>query len=421
MEEQLKKSFKNLFGCDPEYIVKCPGRVNLIGEHIDYSGYGVLPMAIDCYTYILVSSRNDQKISFFNSNPVYPAHEHKISDEWMGSKKPEWHHYFLCGWKGILEHFKIVSKGINVFLSGSIPPSSGLSSSSSIVCASALATLALHTGKTFDLISKVELAELCAKIERYIGTEGGGMDQAVEILAEAGVALMIEFNPVRPTKVVLPQGALFAVLHCGAVHDNAATSHYNERVVECRIAAQIMAKRSGIEDWKAIRTLGQLANKLNKTAPDMVPIVKKILSGTLYDRLTVTSILGIKDDELKTLSLSANTQHMNQFKLSQRALHVYSEAARVTQFKDACLKGDINKLGELMNESHASCRDLYECSCPELDQTVEKCIKNKALGARLTGAGWGGCVVALFTEKQPDFSVLFWSQPGGGIQITRCN
>lgn len=112
---------------------------------------------------------------------------------------------------------------------------------------------------------------------------------------------------------------------------------------------------------------------------------------------------------------------MKEFKLRQRALHVYSEAARVLQFRDACKEGNIQKLGQLMNESHASCRDLYECSCKELDDTVAKCLENKAIGARLTGAGWGGCVVAVFDQKHPELDVLFWSQPASGIQIAACN
>ncbi|VDK25577.1 unnamed protein product, partial [Anisakis simplex] len=121
---------------------------------------------------------------------------------------------------------------------GSIPPCAGLSSSSSLVCASALATLATHSSRIFEVVNKAELAELCARAEHLIGTEGGGMDQAIEILAVKGNAMFIEFNPLKWTAVELPKSALFAVVHCGATLNKAATSQFNERVVECRIAAQ---------------------------------------------------------------------------------------------------------------------------------------------------------------------------------------
>uniref|UniRef100_A0A914RPC2 GHMP kinase N-terminal domain-containing protein n=1 Tax=Parascaris equorum TaxID=6256 RepID=A0A914RPC2_PAREQ len=172
-------------------------------KHIDYSGYGVFPMAIDAATYVL------------------------------------W--FFCISW--IKNNGKLEDPGMERFsmmwmVAGSIPPCAGLSSSSSIVCASALATLAIYTHETFSVISRAEFAELCAHAEHYIGTEGGGMDQAIEVLATKGHAMLIEFNPLRWTAVRLPETAFFAVLHCGKTLHKAATSHYNERVVECRIAAQ---------------------------------------------------------------------------------------------------------------------------------------------------------------------------------------
>uniref|UniRef100_A0A914S0B9 Galactokinase N-terminal domain-containing protein n=1 Tax=Parascaris equorum TaxID=6256 RepID=A0A914S0B9_PAREQ len=121
-EEKLKAVFKEHFHTDPEYIVRCPGRVNLIGEHVDYSGYGVFPMAIDAATYVLISRREESGIDFYNTDGQYP---------WM-----EW---------------------------------------------------------------SAELAELCAHAEHYIGTESGGMDQAIEVLAMKGHAMLIEFNPLRWT------------------------------------------------------------------------------------------------------------------------------------------------------------------------------------------------------------------------------
>uniref|UniRef100_A0A1I7WVP5 GHMP_kinases_N domain-containing protein n=1 Tax=Heterorhabditis bacteriophora TaxID=37862 RepID=A0A1I7WVP5_HETBA len=135
-----------------------------------------------------------------------------------------------------------------VNLIGSVPESSGLSSSSSIVCAAALTTWTIHTGSGFDGISsyklsREELAELCAFSEQYVGTHGGGMDQACEILSEEGRALHINFNPLRFQTISLPQSALFVVLHCGQTINKAATSQFNQRVVEGRIAARVSSKK----------------------------------------------------------------------------------------------------------------------------------------------------------------------------------
>lgn len=421
MDQNLEKIFEDRFHCKPKYAVRCPGRVNLIGEHTDYSGYGVLPMAVTVSTQVLVSWHDSDEICFYNTDSAFPAAVHKLDEDWIG-KPSKWYYYFLCGWKGILEHLNLQPRGINVLLSGTIPPSSGLSSSASIVCASALATVALHTGKTFELISKEELADRCAKFENYIGVESGGMDQAIEVLGKSGRAMMIDFRPLRYAEVILPEDAVFAVLHCGRTLSKSETSHYNERVVECRTAAQIISKRSGIENWKAVRTLKEAADALNKGAESMLDVARSLLTESIYTRESIRSLLEISDKDFANLSLSSNTQHMEKFKLRQRAEHVFSEAARVLQFRDACAAGDIDAMGRLMNQSHESCRDLYECSCQELDQTVERCLGKGALGARLTGAGWGGCVVALFHKNhRPELDVLLWSEPAAGIELKECS
>uniref|UniRef100_A0A915PGM9 Galactokinase n=1 Tax=Setaria digitata TaxID=48799 RepID=A0A915PGM9_9BILA len=414
--DELKDEFRERFNCDPKYIVRCPGRVNLIGEHIDYSGYGVLPMAIAASTYIIASNHDDDEIIFQNTNKTFKSCTYKFGDNWIGMKNPEWFHYFLCGWKGVVERLNISPKGMNILFYGTIPISSGLSSSSSVVCASALTTLAMYTGRAFD----VEFAEMCAEVERYVGVEGGGMDQAIEVLANEGSAMLINFNPLRFSPVLLPENALFAVIHSGKALSKAATSHYNERVVECRLAAQIIAKVCEIKNWEEIRTLGEVAQRLGKSSQEMIAVVDEVLSFPVYTKDNALSLLGITNENFSETILTANTQHMETFKLKQRAKHVYTEADRVRLFHEACKNGDVKEMGKLMNDSHVSCRDLFECSCIALDQVVEKCLRNGALGARLTGAGWGGCAVALFDMKQPDLEVLFWSRPAGGIQLIKC-
>lgn len=291
-----------------------------------------------------------------------------------------------------------------------------------MVCAALLATLASESKMDPEKLNKSNLADLASRVERYVGVEGGGMDQAIECLAEKGVALRIDFNPLISTKVKLPKNALFAVLHSGATMNKAATSYYNTRVVECRIAAQIVAKRLAHCNWREIRTLRNLAEFLGKEPDEMIPVIDRHFEEDVMDREEVLRELETTDSDLIEYSLNGNTSELKTFHLRRRAMHVFTEAQRVFDFQKACEAGDLLKMGELMNSSHESCRDNYECSCPELDSTVQKCFEAGCLGARLTGAGWGGCVVALIDSSEKEkvaskLDVLFWSEPSSGIEL----
>ncbi|KAK9738070.1 GHMP kinases C terminal [Popillia japonica] len=314
---------------------------------------------------------------------------------------------------------------------GTVPPSAGLSSSSALVSAAALATAHAHKHR----ISKEKLANLCAECERYIGTQGGGMDQAIAFLATEGCAKAIDFSPLRCRDVVLPPGAVFVVAHSLAKLNKAATADYNCRVVECRLAAQIIAKKKGL-DWINIKRLGELQIALNVDLGTLITIVKEILHEGPYSKDEVLKVLDVSAEELtKTsltpntthiqefklrdralhvftgqltkTSLTPNTTHIQEFKLRDRALHVFTESLRVEKFIEECknapASGDtsLQVLGRLMNESHDSLRDLYECSHPRLDRLVEL-SRELTFGARLTGAGWGGCAVALVPRANID-------------------
>jgi N-acetylgalactosamine kinase len=158
----------------------------------------------------------------------------------LNSPKPEWQDYIRCGIRGILDYFSIGDtnldiKGFDILVTGNLLPASGLSSSSALVVASAVAASIAWNRE----ICTTDLAELCAKSERYIGTEGGGMDQAICLLASEGTARLIEFNPLKSTAVTLPPGAMFIVCHSMIKSEKAATDFYNCRVVECRLACQV--------------------------------------------------------------------------------------------------------------------------------------------------------------------------------------
>ncbi|ETE66289.1 N-acetylgalactosamine kinase, partial [Ophiophagus hannah] len=358
---KLKNRFISKFKTTPKFYVRAPGRVNLIGEHIDYCGYAVLPMAIDQDILIAAQPLNSPILHLANTDSSYSDFNTDANDIQIQQTKPSWHNYFLCGFKGIQDRFNLRKpSGINCLVEGTIPPSSGLSSSSALVCCAALATLVAN-GKT---LSKAKL---------------------------------IEFNPLKATNVKLPGGAVFVIANSCVEMNKAATSHFNIRVMECRLATKLLAKSRGL-DWRAVSKLQDVQTKLKLSLEEMLAVVEEAFHPEPYSLEEIGGNLGISPTELRTQILSQNTQDVTNFKLYQRAKHVYAEAARVLEFKDICVRAPddaISLLGDLMNQSHASCRDLYECSCPELDQLVDICLQFGAVGSRLTGAGWGGCTVSM--------------------------
>ncbi|XP_043379263.1 N-acetylgalactosamine kinase isoform X5 [Chelonia mydas] len=385
---KLKKMFISKFGSAPKFYARAPGRVNLIGEHIDYCGYAVLPMAIEQDILIAVEPVKTQVVQLANTNPLYLDFSTSVNNIHINKTKPVWHNYFLCGLKGI----------------------------------------------------QVELAEICTKTERYVGTEGGGMDQSISFLAEEGTAKLIEFSPLRATDVRLPSGAAFVIANSCVEMNKAATSHYNIRVMECRLATKLLSKAKGLE-WKKMLKLQDVQAKLGVSLKEMLTIVEEVFHPEPYSVEEICTCLGISLEELRTQILSQNTQDVTTFKLYQRAKHVYSEAGRVLEFKKICSEAPasaLQLLGELMNQSHISCRDMYECSCPELDQLVDICLQFGAIGSRLTGAGWGGCTVSMVpSDKLSTFltnvkeayyksndqrlalekNSLFATKPGGGALV----
>ncbi|XP_077684987.1 N-acetylgalactosamine kinase isoform X4 [Eretmochelys imbricata] len=401
---KLKKMFISKFGSAPKFYARAPGRVNLIGEHIDYCGYAVLPMAIEQDILIAVEPVKTQVVQLANTNPLYSDFSTSVNNIHINKTKPVWHNYFLCGLKGIQEHFGLNSStGMNCLLDGTIPPSSGLSSSSALVCCAGLVALTAN-GKT---LSKAKL---------------------------------IEFSPLRATDVRLPSGAAFVIANSCVEMNKAATSHYNIRVMECRLATKLLSKSKGLE-WKKMLKLQDVQAKLGVSLKEMLTIVEEVFHPEPYSVEEICTCLGISLEELRTQILSQNTQDVTSFKLYQRAKHVYSEAGRVLEFKKICSEAPasaLQLLGELMNQSHISCKDMYECSCPELDQLVDICLQFGAIGSRLTGAGWGGCTVSMVpSDKLSTFltnvkeayyksndqrlalekNSLFATKPGGGALV----
>jgi N-acetylgalactosamine kinase len=235
---------------------------------------------------------------------------------------PQWHNYFLCGVKGILDYLhkmnEIPGKGFSVAVSGNIPPASGLSSSSALVCSAALTCAYL-----FNLpLNKQLLATISAQSERYIGTQGGGMDQAIAFLAKRGYAQYIEFNPVRATPIKLPDDCVFVIANCLSEANKAATSDFNQRVVECKIATKLLAKMTE-RPWQDVEKMAQLQSEiLDVELEEFEQLIKKHLTKDIYTKEDLMEIFHLTQHEFEDRMLTPNTKHAKEFKLRQRALHV---------------------------------------------------------------------------------------------------
>lgn len=421
--QTLKAKFVEFFGHEPDVYARAPGRVNLIGEHIDYEGYSVLPMAIRQDTIVAIRKRDvgesAKLLRIGNVNPKYSMCTYPADpDQEIDLRNHKWGHYFICGYKGIYEFAKSkkadvgLPVGLDVVVDGTVPTGSGLSSSAALVCSSTIAIMAA-LDKNFP---KKEIAQLTCECERYIGTQSGGMDQAISIMAKTGFAELIDFNPIRASDVQLPSGGTFVIAHSLAESQKAVTAatNYNNRVVECRLAAIVLAIKLGMSSNDAVSKVKTLSDveglcvtfAKNHSSSDPVLAIKELLTEEPYtaediEKITGESLTSIFANSPSSLDVLRAAKH---FKLFQRASHVYCEAKRVYAFRDTVLsklsdEDKLKRLGELMNESHHSCSVLYECSCPELEELVNICRDNGALGARLTGAGWGGCAVALVKEN----------------------
>jgi len=180
------------------------------------------------------------------------------------------------------------------------------------------------------------------------------------------------------------------------------TSHYNIRVVECRLAARLILKRKGFAWDKPAVRLCDAQKALEASLPEMVVVVDDVLHSEPYSLKELAAEFEMSEGDFAKWALSEKTKDLAEFKLHGRAKHVFGESDRVFKFKDACESNDLKAMGRLMNESHSSCRDLYECSHPYLDSIADITVSNGAFGSRLTGAGWGGCSVTLTTAGKVD-------------------
>jgi N-acetylgalactosamine kinase len=289
-------------------------------------------------------------------------------------------------------------------------------SSSSMVCSFTLAMAQLFRHQNLiqgSLASKEDLAGICAKSERFIGVESGGMDQAISFLAERNYAMRIEFHPkLSASKVQLPSSAVFVLCNSLVEHrlqSAASGSGYNVRVVECRLAAAVLGHYKDLP-VQQIRTLLDF-QLLAIPGSTSVPVdldrclewAEALLHEEPYTAAELESLLGSEVFQ-SYLGCVRDVEILNNLQLKKRARHVFSEAKRVVEFQSLanhlCTSNDfslpnLQRLGNLMNASHDSCKNDFECSCKELDEIVEFCQSAGAVAARLTGAGWGGWCISM--------------------------
>jgi N-acetylgalactosamine kinase len=399
----------------PFFAVRAPGRVNLIGEHTDYSGLPVLPVAIDRSTIIVAAVRNDREIHLFNRDPAYESRRYRIETRIEPYQSGDWANYHKAAVQGVIDHFSSRGagvdglKGATMFLDGNVPPAAGLSSSSALTVASAIAFMAVN-----DLhLSALETAAMAARSERYVGTRGGGMDQAVSMLGVKDHALFINFDPLRVETIRMPDDVSIVVANSHEIADKSGQvrDEYNLRVIECAVAARLLAQSLKLEN---VRILGDvvsaipdydtefLLNKLCESAPQRIA-----------DFDAAAGLLETSSDALATDLFGADASRIRvpagrKLEIYKRARHVLSENRRVQSAVDALRAGDLDSLGALMNQSHSSLEQDFEVSTTRLNDLVECARKAGALGARLTGAGFGGCIVALCRsqDSKPLLSAL---------------
>ncbi|KAJ1763128.1 galactokinase [Coemansia sp. RSA 1752] len=431
--DRLSRKFAYIYGAKPDFIARAPGRVNIIGEHIDYCGFPVFPMAIAPDMLIAVHANGTDRVRISNVNTEkYPARDFRTAEIFeIDSKVHEWSNYFKCGYRGLFEHIgRSGGNGFDALLDGTVPAGGGLSSSAAFVCATQLAVQRVNGIN----LTQVELASIAAGAERYVGVNSGGMDQTASIMGQQGSALFIEFDPaLKATPVKLPESNspfVFVIANTLVVSDKHVTAPvcYNLRVVETRIGALILARHLGVADHRACKDADPLTFKVamdeyfatqDTAGSDTVQMWIDHLSAMLHasnaafgshpDGYTREQMAAALDMTPDALSAAVHEDRFpvraQRFKLLQRAQHAFSEALRVVKFRQICESGDTRlnyctALGDLMNCSQDSCRDLFECSCPEIDELCALARRAGSFGSRLTGAGWGGCTVHLVSRDK---------------------
>jgi galactokinase len=371
--------------------------VNLIGEHIDYAGLPVFPMAIPQGMTACFRPREDRTVRIVNADRRYGRRAFTLADSLRPYADGDWGNYLKAAAQALERRYGPLS-GLDAVIESSLPVAAGLSSSSALVVTVAVSLLHA-SGVT---VPTTKLAHELAEAEQFVGTRGGGMDQAICLGAVSGCASIVEFDPLRLSPIEVPTGWRFVVASTlmTAEKSGAMQEAYNSRRRATEEA--LYAVIAHLDTPRGVGSYRELLVEL--TPADVDEIAHRVLSGALIKRFR----------------------------------HVVTEALRVESAAEAMRVGNLEQFGLLMNQSHASLRDDYDVSTPELDRLTEIACRAGAAGARLTGAGFGGCVVALVDEplvsdvctalrtdfyetrpvSGPIHEHLFVAAPSGGATVT---
>jgi len=350
LRETVTEQFKKAYGGqEPAFVAQAPGRVNLLGEHVDYNDGWVLPAAIDRAVYLAVGARETTLASIgaadLNESVSFRVNETASKQNAVGHPLPSWALY-PAGVAQSLQEAGLTVSGLDAIFASDVPRGAGLSSSAAVELAFAVAWRELVGWEK----NGMELALLCQKAEnQYVGVNCGIMDQFASANGLANHALLLDCRSLEWQPVPLPNNVSIVIADTMKRRE-LGKSEYNNRREACE---------------EAVRTLGAV-----------IPGIKALRDVSVADFDKYSHLL----DPL----------------VAKRARHVVEECDRTIKAVEALKHNDIATFGWAMNESHRTLRDLYEVSCPELDamvaaaQPLEGCY-----GARLTGAGFGGCAVAL--------------------------
>ncbi|MBI3242205.1 MAG: galactokinase [Chloroflexi bacterium] len=343
---RFKKSFG---GAEPAFVARSPGRVNLLGEHVDYNDGWVLPVAIDRAAYLAVGRCDSVLVSLgaadLDDSVTFRVTETAAKQTVTGSPLPDWALY-PAGVAHALINSGLAVSGMDAVLGSDVPRGAGLSSSAAVELAFAVAWRELGGWQK----SGMGLALLCQKAENtYVGVNCGLMDQFACASGQAGYALLLDCRTLEWSPVPLPPDVAIVIADTTKRRE-LGKSEYNNRRAACEEAVRVLA--AVLPDIRALRDV----------------------SAANFDKYS----------------------HLLAPEVARRARHVVEECERTVTAVEALRRNDIAAFGFAMNESHRTLRDLYEVSCFELNvmvgiaQSLEGCY-----GARLTGAGFGGCAVAL--------------------------